>query len=89
MATLERRRCCRDTIATSPLRTEIDRARGYQSRVCATELANLSDGSNIRMTDCLIAARAVIILWTILAVMPAEIVFDAIEAELERRDVER
>ena len=41
------------------------------------------------MTDCLIAARAVIILWTILAVMPAEIVFDAIEAELERRDVER
>jgi hypothetical protein len=47
-------------------------------------------GSNlIRPGDYLIAARAAIILWTILAVMPAEIVFDAIEAELERRDVER
>jgi len=31
------------------------------------------------MTEYLIAARAVIILWTTLAVMPAEIVFDAIE----------
>jgi len=37
------------------------------------------------MTECLIAVRAVIVLWTNLAVMPAEIVFDAIEAELERR----
>jgi hypothetical protein len=41
------------------------------------------------MIEYLIAARAAIILWTSLAVMPAEIVFDAIEAELERRDVER
>jgi len=40
------------------------------------------------MTDYLVAARAVIILWTNLAVMPAEILFNAIEAELERRDVE-
>ncbi len=40
------------------------------------------------MTEYLIAARAAIILWTSLAVMPAEIVFDAIEAELERRGVE-
>jgi hypothetical protein len=40
------------------------------------------------MTEYLIAARAVIIFWTTLAVMPAEIVFDAIEAELERRGVE-
>ena len=37
------------------------------------------------MTEYLVAARAAIILWTSLAVMPAEIVFDAIEAELERR----
>ena len=37
------------------------------------------------MTEYLVAARAVIILWTSLAVMPAEIVFEAIEAELERR----
>jgi hypothetical protein len=35
------------------------------------------------------AARAVIILWTGLAVMPAEIVFDAIEAELARRGIEQ
>jgi hypothetical protein len=40
------------------------------------------------MTEYLIAARAVIVLWTHLAVMPAEIVFDAIEAELERRGIE-
>jgi hypothetical protein len=40
------------------------------------------------MTDYLIAARAAIILWTNLAVMPAEIIFDAIEAELGRRGVE-
>ena len=39
--------------------------------------------------EYLIAARAAIILWTSVAVMPAEIVFDAIEAELESRGVER
>ena len=37
------------------------------------------------MTEYLIAARAAIILWTNLAVMPTGILFDAIEAELERR----
>jgi hypothetical protein len=40
------------------------------------------------MTQYLIAARAVIILWTTLTVMPAELVFDAIEAELEHRGIE-
>jgi hypothetical protein len=40
------------------------------------------------MTEYLIATRVAIILWTSLAVIPAEIVFDAIEAELERRGVE-
>ena len=40
------------------------------------------------MTEHLIAVRAAIILWTNLAVMPAEILFDAIEAELEWRHVE-
>jgi hypothetical protein len=40
------------------------------------------------MTDYLIATRAVIILWTNIAVMPAEIFFHAIEAELRRRGVE-
>ena len=39
------------------------------------------------MTEYLIAARAAIILWTSLAVMPAEIVFDVVEAELERRGI--
>ena len=52
------------------------------------ELTNLSHGSSILMTEYLIAARVVMILWTNLAVMPAEIVFDAIEAELERRGIE-
>jgi hypothetical protein len=45
-------------------------------------------GSSVCMTQYLIAARAAIIFWTNLAVMPAEIVFDAIEAELKRRGVE-
>ena len=40
------------------------------------------------MTEYLIAARGAVILWTNLAMMPAEIFFDAIEAELERRGVE-
>jgi hypothetical protein len=40
------------------------------------------------MTEYLIAVRALIIFWTNLAVMPTEILFDAIEAELERRGVE-
>ena len=40
------------------------------------------------MTEYLIAARAAIILWTNLAVIPVEILFDAVEAELERRGVE-
>jgi len=40
------------------------------------------------MTEYLIAARVLMILWINFAVMPAEIVFDAIEAELERRGIE-
>jgi hypothetical protein len=39
------------------------------------------------MTAYLIAVRATIVLWTSLAVIPAEIVFNAVEAEQERRDV--
>ena len=39
------------------------------------------------MTEYLVATRAAIILWTNLAVMPAEILVDAIEAELQRRGV--
>jgi hypothetical protein len=39
------------------------------------------------MTEYLIASRAAIIFWTSLAVVPAEILFDAIETELERRGV--
>jgi hypothetical protein len=40
------------------------------------------------MTEYLIAARAAVILWTNVALMPVELLFDAIEAELERRGVE-
>ena len=40
------------------------------------------------MTEYLIVARAAIIPWTNLAVMPAEILFEVIEAELERGGVE-
>jgi len=41
------------------------------------------------MTEYLIASRAAITFWTSLAVVPAEILFDAIETELERRGAER
>jgi hypothetical protein len=54
----------------------------------ATPYSIKSMGTAAYMTEYLIAARAVMILWTNLAVMPAEIVFGAIEAELERRGVE-
>lgn len=37
------------------------------------------------MTEYLIASRATIIFWTSLAVVPAEILFDAIETELKPR----
>jgi|GEM_PF-1373015 hypothetical protein len=40
------------------------------------------------MTEYLIASRAAIVFWTSLAVVPAEILFDAIETELKRRGVE-
>ena len=40
------------------------------------------------MTEYLIASRAAIIFWTSLAVVQAEILFNAIETELERRGVE-
>jgi hypothetical protein len=39
------------------------------------------------MTPCLIAARTGIILWITLALVPVEITFDCMEAELERRRV--
>ena len=41
------------------------------------------------MTEYLIASRAAIVFWTSLAVVPAEILFDAIETELKRRGVQR
>ena len=40
------------------------------------------------MTEYLISSRAAIIFWTSHAAVPAEILFDAIETELERRGVE-
>jgi hypothetical protein len=40
------------------------------------------------MTEYLIASRAAIIFWTSLALVPAEILFDAIEAELAHQGVE-
>ena len=40
------------------------------------------------MTECLIASRAAIIFWTSFAVVLTEILFNAIETELERRGVE-
>ena len=39
------------------------------------------------MTEYLIASRAAIIFWTNLAVVPVEILLDAIQVESERRGV--
>jgi hypothetical protein len=41
------------------------------------------------MTSYLIVTRVAIILWTNLAVMPAVLAFDAIDAELGRGGIER
>jgi hypothetical protein len=49
------------------------------------ELTSISQRNSGYMTEYLIVARAAIILWTNVAVLPAAIAFDAIEAELERR----
>jgi hypothetical protein len=40
------------------------------------------------MTSYLVIARASIIFWTNLGVMPIAFVFDSIEAELERRGID-
>jgi hypothetical protein len=40
------------------------------------------------MTEYLIASRAAIIFWTSVAMVPVEILFNAIETELERRGAE-
>ena len=45
-------------------------------------------GSSTCMTSYLIVTRVAIILWINLAVMPAAVAFDAIEAELERLIIE-
>ena len=46
-------------------------------------------GSSTCTTSYLIVTRVAIILWTNLAVMPATLAFGAIDAELERRGIER
>ena len=50
----------------------------------------LSVGASLPMimTQILIAARATLILWVNLGVMPAEFAFDSIEAELKRRGID-
>jgi hypothetical protein len=55
----------------------------FLQRLCTS----LAPGVVFGMTEYLIAARAAVILWTTLAVMPAELVFNAIEAELARRGI--
>jgi hypothetical protein len=68
--------------------TALERRGLCRNAIDAPPLTNISHGSSVCMAGYLIAARAVIILWTNLVVMPVEMVFDAIEAELERRGIE-
>jgi hypothetical protein len=44
--------------------------------------------AGVCMIEYLIVSRAAIIFWTSLALLPANVLFDAIENELERRGVE-
>ena len=44
-------------------------------------------GGAVTMTTMLIAMRATIIWWVTVSLTPIEVVYDAIESELERRDV--
>ena len=60
--------------------------RGTNRCLCRSRISCTQ--SRMTMTQILIAARAALILWVNLAVMPAEFVFDAIEAELKRQGVE-
>jgi hypothetical protein len=46
------------------------------------------DPARLQMTEYLIIARVAIVQWVNLAVIPVELVFDAIEAELELRGLE-
>jgi hypothetical protein len=57
MATLERRRRCRDTTAAPPLRTRDRPLSGYHARAYTMELTNISHGNSICMSEYLIAAR--------------------------------
>lgn len=79
--------------AASGILSSIKRKQG--SAACSVSRSNLSRDypasrirKSLRITEYLIAARAAIIFWTSLAVVPAEILFDAIETELERLGME-
>jgi hypothetical protein len=89
MDTLERHGLCRDTVAAPPLWTR-DRPLVWLSRTLVHRGAN-QPTPRMRvacMTEYQIAASAMIILWTNLVLMPTEIVFNVIEAELERCGIE-
>ncbi len=66
---------------------KITRSRSATSYSIRRELTDISHWG-LCMTEYLVVARAAIILWTNLAVMPAEVLFDAVEAELGRRGAE-
>jgi len=78
---LERRRLCRGTLPLLRCGRKIDRPGGDHTRAHTMEPTSISHGSRVCMTEYPIATRAVIILWTNPAVMRAEVVFDAIEAD--------
>ena len=62
---------------------EVDHHRGIPvRRDCAAIVGEFS------MKPFLILARAAIIGWTTISVLPLEIAFDAVESELKRRGVE-
>ena len=92
-SSIKRSRSTRSNLQSLQRATPSQRLSGWICRFADVafekELTDTRIGSSVCMTDYLIAARAAIIFWTTLAVLPAEIVFDAIEAELERRGIVR
>jgi hypothetical protein len=59
----------------------------YGLDCCGQALNTLVPLGRSTMTTFLVAMRAAIIWWVSVSLMPIEVVYDAIESELERRDV--
>jgi hypothetical protein len=63
-------------------------SRAEKANAARTSETSTIEDRSMTMTQILIVARDALILWVNLAVMPAELAFEAIEAELKRRGID-